>query len=72
MDEARLFLVVYSNRTRTNGLKLVYRKFHTNMRKNFFMVRVMEHWNRLPRLVVESPSMEILKTRLDAYLCYLL
>ena len=43
MDEARLFLVVYSNRTRTNGLKLVYRKFHTNMRKNFFMVRVTEH-----------------------------
>ena len=45
MDEARLFLVVYSNRTRTNGLKLVYRKFHTNMQKNFFMLRVMEHWN---------------------------
>jgi len=48
MDEASLFLVVCSNRTRSNGLKLVQRKFHTNMRKNLFMVRVMEHWNRLP------------------------
>ena len=35
MDEARLFLVVYSNRTRSNGQKLEHRKFHTNIQKNF-------------------------------------
>jgi len=29
------------------------------MWKNFFMGRVTEHYNRLPREVVESPSMEI-------------
>ena len=49
MGEARLFSVVCSNRTRSNGLKLVHRKFNTNMWKNFFMVRMMEHWNRFPR-----------------------
>ena len=42
------------------------------MQKSFFTVRVMEHWNRLPREAVESPSMEIFKTSLDAYLCNLL
>ena len=42
------------------------------MWKNFFTVRVTEHWNRLPREVVESPSMEIFKMWLDAYLCNLL
>ena len=42
------------------------------MQKNFFMVMVTEHWNRPPREVVESPSMEIFKTHLDAYLCSLL
>ena len=41
------------------------------MQKNFFTVKVMEHWNRLPREVVESP-MEIFKTCLDAYLYDLL
>jgi len=64
--------VVPSNRTRGNRHKLKHRKFHLNTRKNFFPLRVTEHWNRLPREVVESPSLEIFKTCLDKVLCNLL
>ncbi|KFV81317.1 hypothetical protein N308_13631, partial [Struthio camelus australis] len=48
-----------------NGHKLKHRLFHLNLRKNFFTVRVTEHWNRLRREVVESPSLEIFKAHLD-------
>jgi len=42
------------------------------MRKNFFLLRVTEHWNTLPREVVDFPSLEIFKTHLDKVLCSLL
>ncbi|KFV81490.1 hypothetical protein N308_09799, partial [Struthio camelus australis] len=54
------------------GHKLKHRKFHLNLRKNFFTVRVTEHWNRLPREAVESSSLEMFKAVLDAILCNLL
>jgi len=64
--------VVPSNRTRGNGHKLKQRKFRLNMRKNFFPLRVTEHWHRLPREAVGSPSLEIFKTLLEKVLCCLL
>jgi len=64
--------VVPSDRTRGNGHKLKRKKLHLNTRKNFFPLRVTEHWNRLPREVVKSPSLEIFKTHLDKVLYSLL
>jgi len=61
----------YCAQRQGKGHKLKHRKFQVNM-KNFFPLRVMEHWNRLPREVVESPSLEIFKTRLEMVLCSLL
>lgn len=48
------FSVVASDRTRSRGHKVKDNKFHLNMRENFFMSRVAEKWDRLPRKVVKS------------------
>jgi len=71
-DGARPIPVVPSDRTRGNEHKLKQRKFQLNMRKNFLTLGVMEHWPRLPRGAVDSPSLEIFKTHLDKVLCSLL
>lgn len=65
------FSLVPSDKTRWNGHKLKYRKSHLNIIKQFcgdlgfclfvFLGRVIKHWNRLPREVVESPFQEISK-----------
>ena len=71
-DGARLFSVVPSNRRRGNRHTRKQRKFHLKMRKNFFPLTVTKHWNRLPRGIVESPSLEMFKTCLDEVLCNVL
>ena len=67
-DGDRLFSRACCNRTRDNGFKLIESIFRLDISKKFFMRRVVKHRNGLPRKVVDAPSLETFKVRLEGAL----
>ena len=68
----RLFHRVYGDRTRGNGFKLKEDKFRLDIREISFTVRMMMHWNRLPRDMADALFLETFKARLDQALSNLI
>ena len=51
-----------------NGFKIKESRFSLDVWKKLFTLRVVRQWNRLPREVVEAPSLEVFKARLEGAL----
>ncbi|PKU44430.1 hypothetical protein llap_5262 [Limosa lapponica baueri] len=64
----RFFMREWNDRTRGNSFKLTENRFRLDILKKFFTVRVVRHWNRLPKKVLHAPSLEMSKTRLNGSL----
>ncbi|KFQ51645.1 hypothetical protein N334_12604, partial [Pelecanus crispus] len=71
-DRDNLFSKACGDRTRSNGFKLKERGFRLDIRKKFFTMRVVKHWNGLSREAVEAPSLETFQARLDRTLSNLI
>ncbi|KFQ15059.1 hypothetical protein N330_00590, partial [Leptosomus discolor] len=55
-----------------SGSKTKEGRFRLDIRKKFFTMKVVKHWNRLPREVADAPSLETFKVRLDGALSHLI
>jgi len=67
-DGEGLFTRMCSDKTRGNGCKLKEGRFRSDIKKKFFTMRVVKHWNRFPREAVAAPSLAVFKVRLDGSL----
>ena len=67
INQENLFELSTQVTTRNNGLKLNGQRCITDLRKNYFNVRVVDRWNKLPANVVGANTITTFKNRLDAH-----
>ena len=64
--------MVPKDRTRGGGFTPKEGTFRLDIRWKFFTWRVVRHWNRLPKGVVDASSLEEFKAKLGGFLHHLM
>ena len=68
IDREQFFQLADSNYgLRGHSLKIRKDRPNLNIRKHFFSQRVVNTWNKLPQHVVDAPSVNSFKNRLDKH-----
>ena len=62
-----MFVVDISNRTRGHNHKIVKQRCNLDLRKKFFSLRIVNEWNSLPASIVEAPTLNSFKARIDKH-----
>ena len=70
VDYRNYFQLSNERRTRGHSLKLVKTRSHLELRRNFFSLRIIDNWNKLPQAVVDADTVNSFKNRLDKYSNY--
>ena len=70
--DGRFFNRICWDRTRGNVFKLKEGRFRLDVRERVFTIRLVRHWNCLPREVVDTPYLETFKVRQDRALSTLI
>jgi len=70
-DKDKLLSSACCDRTRGNGLKMKDGGYRLDIKKKFFTMRVVRHWNRFSKEVVDTTSLEVFKAKFDGALSYL-
>ena len=67
VDKEKLFTIAEYRQTRGHPFKLFKRRSRLNIRANSFSNRVVNSWNTLPENVVNAPSLNAFKSRLNKH-----
>lgn len=66
-ERKQLFSLAAESRTQNNGSKLQESRFRLDIKTNFFTIKPVRQKTRLPRELVDSPSLEVFKKRADRH-----
>ena len=65
LEATEIFTPIPSGNTRGHNQRVLRQKAHKSVRAKSFSQRTISNWNSLPKKVIDAPSVNLFKNRLD-------